>query len=121
MKLIIAGTRTFNNYLFLKATLDKILSTVDEDIEIVSGACRGTDKLGELYAREYGYPIKTFTPNWALHKLGAGFRRNQQMAEYATHCVCFWDGESRGTKHMIDLAKKYNLPLRVITFTIPTV
>ena len=120
MKLIIAGSRTFTDYHFIKLTLDKILSHVDEEIEIVSGACRGVDKLGELYAREYGYSIKIFTPDWKNNKLGAGFKRNMQMAEYATHCVCFWDGISKGTKHMIDLATKYQLPLRVITVKQPT-
>ena len=115
MKLIIAGSRTFTDYQFLKTTLDKILSTVSEEIEVVSGACRGTDKLGELYARQYGYPVKLFTPNWDKYKLGAGFRRNIQMAEYATHCVVFWDGQSKGAKHMIDTANRYDLPTRVIT------
>lgn len=114
MKLIIAGSRNFNDYQFLKITIDCILVNIDEEIEIVSGACRGADKLGELYAMEYGYPIKTFTPDWKNNKLGAGFKRNMQMAKYATHCIVFWDGESKGTKHMIDLANKYNLPLRVI-------
>jgi len=116
MKLIIAGSRTFTDYQYLKKYLDIILSTVDEDIEIVSGACRGVDKLGELYAREYGYPVKLFTPDWKKNKLGAGPIRNKQMAEYATHCVCFWDGESKGTLHMINTAKNYNLTLRVINF-----
>jgi len=114
MKLIIAGSRTFTNYQFLKDRLDKLLATVDEDIEVVSGACRGVDKLGELYAREYGYPIKIFTPDWKKHKLGAGFKRNMQMGEYATHCVVFWDGISKGAKHMIDIAQRLELVTRVI-------
>lgn len=114
MKLIIAGTRTFTDYQFLKDRLDKLLSEYTGEIEIISGACRGVDKLGELYARQYGYPIKTFTPNWTKYKFGAGFRRNIQMAEYATHCVVFWDGESRGSKHMIETAMKYKLKTRII-------
>lgn len=116
MKLIIAGSRTFTDYQYLKKHLDLFLSQVDEDIEIVSGACRGVDKLGELYAREYGYPVKLFTPDWKKHKLVAGPKRNIQMAEYATHCVCFWDGESKGTLHMINTAKRYDLKLRIVNF-----
>jgi len=45
-----------------------------------------------------------------------GYVRNTQMAKYADACVVFWDGESRGTKHMIDLAKKHKLQLRIIKY-----
>jgi len=38
------------------------------------------------------------------------------MAEYATHCVVFWDGESKGTKHMIDTAERYNILIRIVNF-----
>jgi len=33
-------------------------------------------------------------------------KRNQQIANYANTLIASWDGESRGTKHMIDLAKQ---------------
>lgn len=64
MKLIIAGTRTFNDYNLMKASLDPILSLVDEDIEIVSGRSKGADQLGEQYAIEYGYKLKLFPADW---------------------------------------------------------
>lgn len=38
------------------------------------------------------------------------------MAEYADACVVFWDGESKGSKHMIDIATSLNLPLRIIKY-----
>ena len=50
-KVIVAGTRTFNDYDFLKATLDNLLAGL-QNIEIVSGGARGADFLGELYAME---------------------------------------------------------------------
>jgi hypothetical protein len=48
--------------------------------------------------------------------VGAGYLRNIQMAEVADAVVVFWDGESRGTKMMIDIAKDYDLSLRVIKY-----
>ena len=30
--------------------------------------------------------------------------------------IVFWDGKSKGTKHMIDIANKKKLPLRVILY-----
>jgi hypothetical protein len=38
------------------------------------------------------------------------------MAKAATHLVAFWDGESRGTKHMIDIAKSLDLTVRVFNY-----
>ena len=116
MKLIIAGGRDFDDYPLMKSKLDNILETVDEQIEIVSGTANGADKLGEQYAQEKGFPIKRFPADWDKYKKKAGYIRNKQMAEYATHCVCFWNGKSKGTAMMIDLAKELKLGLRVIKY-----
>lgn len=113
MKVIIAGSRNFTDYETLKAELN-ILLIHKNIIEIVSGGAKGADILGEKYANEYEIKIKQFIPNWDLYGKSAGYKRNEQMAIYATHCVCFWDGVSKGTKHMIDLAEKHNLKLKVI-------
>jgi hypothetical protein len=116
MKLIVAGGRWFNDYDLMKNKLDFILKNTTESIEIVSGKASGADTLGERYARENGYPVKEFYAQWNQHGNKAGYLRNKDMAEYATHCVCFWDNESKGTQHMIQLTKEYNLPIRVIKY-----
>lgn len=116
MKLIIAGSRTFNNYELLKSKVDALLINTNQPIEIISGTAIGGDKLGERYAKERGHGIKQFPADWERYGKGAGFIRNRQMAEYATHCIIFWDGLSKGTKMMIDLARQYELTLRVVLF-----
>lgn len=116
MRLIIAGGREFNDYELLKEKLDNLLINNTNDVEIVSGKARGADSLGEKYAKEKGYLIKEFPAKWNEYGKRAGYLRNEEMALYATHCVCFWDGKSKGTKHMIDLAKKSNLNLRVVSY-----
>jgi len=115
MKVIIAGGRFFNDYDLLCRKADKILSRQSE-IEIVSGAARGADKLGERYALERGYPVKRFPADWGTYGKRAGYIRNEEMGEYADALIAFWDGRSRGTKHMIDIAEKQDLLLRVITY-----
>jgi len=116
MRLIVAGGREFNDYELLKEKLDNLLINNTDDVEIVSGKARGADSLGEKYAKEKGYTVKEFPAKWNEYGKRAGYLRNEEMALYATHCVCFWDGESKGTKHMIDLAKKSNLNLRVVSY-----
>ena len=46
-----------------------------------------------------------FPADWNRFGRTAGPKRNKQMANYANTLVAFWDGKSRGTKNMIDLAK----------------
>lgn len=112
-KLIIAGSRGFNNYSFLKEKVDFLLKNVNEEIEIVSGTAQGADRLGERYANENGFKLKCFPANWDKFGNAAGYIRNQDMAEYANACVVFWVNNSKGTKHMIDLAEKHKLKLRI--------
>jgi hypothetical protein len=115
MKVIIAGSRDFNDYELLKNTCDKILSN-QTDVEIVSGGARGADALGERYAKEKGYNLKIFLANWDEFGKQAGFVRNKEMGRYSDSLIAFWNGVSRGTKHMIDIAKSEGLNIRVIKY-----
>lgn len=114
-KVIIAGSRTFDNYELLKEKCNTLLSK-RADIEIVSGAARGADKLGEQYANEHGYKLTHFHADWDTYGKGAGFKRNNQMALYADALIAFWDGKSRGTEMMIQLARGRNLLVRVVKY-----
>lgn len=115
MKVIIAGSRDFRNYPLLKEKCDYILEG-GNGIEIVSGGARGADKMGEFYAKERGYGLKVFPADWEKFGKSAGFIRNKQMAEYSDTLICFWDGQSKGTQHMINLAENQGLEIHVIKF-----
>jgi hypothetical protein len=115
MKVIIAGGRGFDNYNLLSDSCDKILSNQNQ-VEIVSGTANGADKLGEKYANEKGYPIKQFPADWDKYGKSAGYKRNEEMAKYADALIAFWDGKSKGTKHMIDLARRYELKVRIVYY-----
>jgi hypothetical protein len=116
MKVIIAGSRTFGDYSLLVKTCDLVLSNISSHIEIVSGTAKGADLLGEKYANERGYSIKRFPAEWDKYGKSAGYRRNSEMAQYADALIVFWDGSSKGTKHMIDLAKSANLQIKIINY-----
>lgn len=114
-KLIIAGSRKFNNYEELCRCCDKVLLGIS-NIEIVSGTANGADILGERYANERGYQIKRFPADWNQYGKKAGYLRNKEMAEYGDALIVFWDGISRGTNLMIKLAKENQLPVRIVRF-----
>ena len=123
-RVIIAGGRDFNDYDLLVEKVDYYLSTAIEQgykIIVVSGTAKGADKLGEKYASEKGYEIAYFPADWASNGKRAGYLRNQEMSKYAKEqgkgaLICFWDGKSRGSKHMIDIAKKDQLHMRVVNY-----
>jgi hypothetical protein len=114
-KVIIAGGRDFNDYELLCKKCDHMLSE-QSDIEIVSGKARGADSLGERYAKERGYNVKEFPAQWDMFGKSAGYRRNAEMADYADALIAFWDGESKGTNHMINLAKEKNIKIKVVNY-----
>lgn len=116
-RVIIAGGRDFNNYEGLAASLDYLFKNVSDDIEVVCGMSRGTDRLGEKYAKERGYRVIYMPADWDTHGKSAGYRRNVEMAKYADALVAFWDGKSTGTKHMIDTAREHKLDVRVKRYT----
>lgn len=116
-KVIVAGSRDFYNYELLEYVLIKFLKSYKpSQVQIVSGGAYGADSLGEIFATEKNCNLKVFPANWRKYRKGAGYRRNLEMGHYADACVCFWDGKSKGTKHMIDIAKERGLRLLVIEY-----
>ena len=116
MRIIIAGSRDFNDYQLLKERCDYQLQNIKEEIIIVSGTARGADQLGEKYAKEKGYKINSHPANWDKFGKSAGYRRNEEMAQNADALIAFHNGVSKGTKHMIDLANKYKLKVCVVKY-----
>jgi len=115
MRVIIAGGRDFGDYELLKTKCDIILQNQSEVI-IVSGGAKGADALGERYAKEKGYQLESFPAKWGEYGKRAGMIRNVEMSETSDSLIAFWDGKSKGTRHMIDTATKGGLPIRVIRY-----
>ena len=117
-RVIIAGSRNFNNYELLKKECDAFLSDKKEkyNITIISGGARGADFSGEKYAQDEGFDLEIYPAQWDKFGKRAGYRRNEQMAEVADALIAFWDGSSRGTKHMVDIMNEKNLLVRVVEY-----
>lgn len=112
---IIAGTRTFDDYELLKEKCDKWLKYGHpNDLVILSGGAKGADKLGERYAKERNLNLEIYPANWEKYGKSAGIKRNIQMGNNADILIAFWDGKSRGTKHMIDYANKQEFTTVVV-------
>jgi hypothetical protein len=94
MKILVAGGRDFDDYDRLKSDLDVLKPTT-----IISGMARGADMLGHNWAIMNSIPARCFPADW---------NRNQQMINEGKPdlVLIYWDGTSKGTGHMIDIAKK---------------
>ena len=115
-RLVIAGSRDFNDYALLSKAVDKHLGDKVDDakIIIISGTAPGADQLGERYAKEKGYKLECYPADWGHYGKAAGPVRNMNMANVADGVIVFWDGESSGTKNMIETAKAKNIPCTVV-------
>jgi len=111
MKLVIAGSRTVVNIQHLyNAILTLDLGDVirNEVTEIISGGANGADKLGEILAAKLNKTLTIMPAEWDKYGKAAGYRRNEDMAELGDAVLVLYDGVSKGSKHMIELAKKHN-------------
>ena len=84
-----------------------------QDIEIVQGGARGIDYFGKQFSRKYNINMKQIDADWDAYGKRAGYLRNTEMAQYAkgadiTMLIAFpsKDVESKGTNHMIDIARE---------------
>ena len=122
MRIVIAGSRGFEDYALLEQTLEHILDKQIEPVELVSGHAKGADLLAERFAKENDLPIHIIKPDWKTYGRAAGPIRNRQMLDYAMEelslVVAFWDGKSKGTKNTINTAKSLGIPVEIILFSL---
>jgi hypothetical protein len=119
MKVIIAGGRNITSVGHVRRAIGSSNFTITE---VISGGAKGVDKLGEDFAKAAGIDLAIFPANWAVGKK-AGPVRNMRMARYAMSdvskkggLIAIWDGVSKGTKSMIDIAT--TLGLKVFIYRI---
>lgn len=117
MKVIIAGSRSIT----CLGIVPRVVKESGFDVtEVVCGMARGVDTLGKLWAEFNHIPVAEFPADWDYHGKKAGFVRNSEMADYADALIAIWDGQSKGTAHMIDRALEKGLKIHIHnTSTLP--
>ena len=114
MRTIIAGGRDFTDKDLLFGCLDRV--GLSEKDTIISGHAKGTDALGEEYAKEKNIPLEIYPAEWDKYGKSAGPIRNALMASVAEGLIAFWDCKSRGTRNMIEQALKHKLKIIVFDY-----
>lgn len=116
LKVIVAGSRTFNHPRLLDKVLNQYRLFQFNFSELIHGGARGADTLAMLWAEEKEIPVRCFPADWDKYGKKAGYIRNKQMAEYGEVLIAFWDGESKGTRMMIELAKKQGVSTIIVKY-----
>lgn len=107
MKIIIAGSRTFNDHDFIVGCLEK---TEFDITEIVSGCAKGVDTVAIQIGEVLDIPVAKFPADWETYGRRAGPVRNSEMGKYADGGIVIWDGKSKGSANMISCLKKLGKP-----------
>ena len=110
MRVIVAGTRTFNSYEQLLAAIEEFPYQITE---VVCGGATGADALGKLWAEKNGIPVKMFVADWKKFGRAAGPKRNMKMGEYADAALICWDGLSSGSKNMASIMETLKKPCKI--------
>ncbi len=109
MVIAIVGSRTWVE----DGRIAQIVSLIQRkhpDALIISGGARGVDTIAIRVAKRLGLSTKVYPADWDKHGKRAGFLRNQTLVSEADVVIAFWDGESRGTAHSIELAENAGKP-----------
>lgn len=133
-KVIVAGSRSFDRYDIMRKALN---AKFKERIIIISGCANGADKLGERYAKEYNLEVELHPAKWndltaqpchikynsrGAYNALAGHNRNREMLQSILEnpdggcLVAFWDGQSSGTRNMINIAREAGVAVHVVQY-----
>ena len=111
MKIIIAGSRSFHDYQLLCQTLAPERHRITQ---VITGGAKGADQLGYRWAWKHAVKHQLFRADWERFGKSAGVRRNYQMAQIGDVLVCFWDGVSKGSAHMMQCMRQLGKPVVVV-------
>ena len=111
-RILVCGSRDFrDDWLVLHHLQYGPWANWGSNFTLVHGRCpQGPDLWADIWAEGLDVPREAHPADWATHGKRAGFIRNAEMvatldpSHGGDMVLAFWDGESKGTKHTIDLA-----------------
>ena len=108
MKLLVAGSRSINEY-----NLEKYIP--DETTMIITGGADGIDSLAEKFADKKRISKLILRPQYDVYGRAAPLKRNEKLVDICDTALIIWDGHSKGTKYTINYAKKIGKEVILIT------
>lgn len=112
MRVIVCGSRRWND----RDAIANRLAELPGNTTIVHGGAKGADQLARQEAVKLGLLVEVHRPDHEHHsKKAAPLVRNRKMAALgADLCIAFWDGQSSGTAHMMESARRCGIPVEIL-------
>ena len=106
MKIAVVGSRNIT-----VENLEEYLSNCEE---VISGGAKGVDLCAKEYAYKKGIAYVEYLPEYSRWGRAAPLVRNRRIVDEADFVLIFWDGVSKGTRYVMEYAKKQGKPCRVV-------
>jgi hypothetical protein len=127
MRVLICGSR---DYGFKLEQRDQVFNVIAEETEtlknpytseyenltIIQGGAKGVDKAAGHWAVGNNVPQEVYPADWEKYGKAAGPIRNKQMLDEGKPdlVIAFINPGSKGTRNMIDQAKKAGVPVKEV-------
>lgn len=111
MRVMVCGSRDYPR----AARIAARIAMFPDGTIVMHGGARGADLLAARYAEGLGFEVEEWPADWKRDGKRAGVLRNIDMLDQKPDLViAFWDGKSRGTKHVISEARRRGIPVEVM-------
>ena len=116
--IVVCGSRHWGDKWRFHKKIIAFLASVNEPVLFVSGAAKsGADRMIIDWCAKFGFPCLQVPADWDRYGKSAGFRRNESMASICNEVIAFWDMESNGTAHMLQISTEQNHPTKIINIS----
>lgn len=110
LRVLVTGSREWTR----RAVISLQLAKLPVGSIVMHGDARGADRIAAAIAESLDLVVEDYPADWKRYGRKAGILRNFDMLDAKPDLVlAFWDGTSRGTKHVIEEAERRGIPIEV--------
>lgn len=102
MRVLVCGSRNFENWPWVHAELDKLEGVGT----IIEGGATGVDRIAQEWGIRKGWTIETYAANWVKHGKAGGPIRNKQMLDEGKPDLVIAFPGGKGTANMVKQARE---------------
>lgn len=118
---LVSGSREWNDWATLEAEFARIYQEHGQNVVLTHGNARGLDRMAGYVAEKKRWSIRPMPADWDRYGKTAGRIRNVEMLDTdPDEVIAFRLDMSRGTTHLINIAREAGYAVKVIDrFTPP--
>lgn len=116
----VCGGREFSDWELVREALDSVRKDPGLD-KLITGGCRGADKLAEDWANLNLVDLEVFEANWEQYGKSAGPIRNQEMLDLGKPDLLLAFPGGRGTSDMVKRALKSGIKIAIVDSSSATI